>query len=394
MFEHLALHPPDPILALMQAFRDDPRPEKVDLGIGVWRDGAGRTPVFRAVKAAEERLWRTQETKSYVSFVGDAGFHAAVAELLLGPEAAGRDLAACATTGGTSAVQTLLALAQVARPDTRVWIPAQTWPNHWVLAAHLGMETRSFAYIDPVTDEVDRAGLLGDLGQVQAGDVVVLHACCHNPTGADPDPALQEEIVATLARTGAIPLVDCAYLGFGAAPEADAAFLRRLAGLPEAMIAFSGSKSFGLYRERVGLSLILTGSGAARDATLSQLTRLNRVSYSFPPDHGARVVTEILSDPALRGDWAAELASIRATLGANRQALAEALRARLHTDRFDRLAQQKGMFAMLPLGADRVTRLREDFAVYAVGEGRINLAGVTPESVDRVAAALAEVLRG
>ncbi|WP_424971981.1 aromatic amino acid transaminase [Dinoroseobacter sp. S76] len=393
MFERLSTSETDPILALMQAFQADPRPNKVDLGIGVWRDAEGRTPVFQAVKTAEERIWHSQDSKIYVGFRGDPGFHAAVSDLLLGPEGDGDWRAASATTGGTSAVQTALALARTARPDLRVWVPEESWPNHWVLARSLGLETRNFTYIDPATQEIERAGLLRDLAGARAGDVVLLHACCHNPTGADPDPELQEEIVTSLAQSGAIPVVDCAYLGFGAAPEADLAFLRRLSALPESIVAFSGSKSFGLYRERVGLCLALTESARARDAVESQLTRLNRETYSFPPDHGARVVTEILTDPTLRASWDTELSAIRRALIDNRANLAASLRARLNSDAFDRLTRQNGMFAMLPLGTERVARLRAEHGLYIVGTGRINLAGVTEATCAPVADALAAVLR-
>jgi len=389
MFEPLRPQADDPILALMRAFREDPRPDKIDLGIGVWREADGRTPVFRAVKAAEERLWRRQETKSYVSFVGDPAFHDAVARLLLGEDPP--PLAAAATTGGTAAVQTLLALAQRARPETRVWIPAQSWPNHGVLATHLGLETRTFAWLDGSGAGIDRARLLHDMGGMAGGDVVILHACCHNPTGYDPDPDLRAKIVAKLAQSGAVPLIDCAYLGFGDAPEADAEFLRTLASLPEVMIAFSGSKSFGLYRERVGLALV-RAQARTTETLQSHLTNLNRVSYSFPPDHGARVVTYILKDADLREDWEAELAHIRSRLAENRAALAAALDARLGDGRFNGLASTRGMFATLPLGTARVERMRAEFAVYAVGAGRINLAGVTPQDADRVAEAIAAVL--
>lgn len=393
MFEHLRPNASDPIFALMQAFREDPRPGKVDLGIGVWRDAEGRTPIFRAVKAAEERMWRTQDTKSYVSFLGDPAFHHAVSELLLGPDPEPRFRATSATTGGTSAVQTLLALAQTVRPETQVWIPSETWPNHWLLARNLGLETRAFAYIDPDTQAVAPEALLHDLAQARKGDVVLLHACCHNPTGADPDAALQAAIVDSLAHTGAVPLIDCAYLGFGDLPDRDAAFIRRLSTLPECMVAFSGSKSFGLYRERVGLCLVLTTDEQVRGSIENRLTRLNRVNYSFPPDHGARIVTEILDDDSLRADWLAELADIRTTLTETRHRLAAALRTRLQSDRFDALEHQKGMFTVLPLGAPRVEALREGHGIYAVGEGRINLAGVTPQNTDRIAEALADVLR-
>ncbi|WP_425092833.1 aromatic amino acid transaminase [Tropicimonas sp. S265A] len=390
MFETLTARTTDSILTLMQAFRDDPRDDKIDLGVGIWREPDGTTPVFKAVKAAEQHLWRTQETKAYVGMLGDSAFHTAVAQLLFGQ--APQRMAAAATVGGTSAVRQLLALTRVARPDATIWIPRQTWPNHWALAQDLGLSAQPYAWLDRAACVLDRDAVLRDLSGVQAGDVVILHACCHNPTGADPDPDLQAAILNVLQRNGAVPLIDAAYLGFADTPEADAGWIRQAAAcLPEVLIAFSGSKSFGLYRERVGLAFVLSDHAGV---VQSHLAVLNRMDFTFPPDHGARVVTEILNDADLRRSWTEELGSIRGTLRTSRQRLAQALRAELQSDLFDVLTDQVGMFALLPLDETRVAHLREVHGIYMVGDGRINLAGVTEETCPRIASALAEVMRG
>lgn len=388
MFEALSPLKTDPILTLMQAFRDDPRTDKIDLGVGIWRNPDGRTPVFAAVKAAEREIWERQETKAYTGLLGDPAFGDAVARLLFGevPER----LAAAACVGGTSAVRQLLSLVARRKPGARVWIPEQTWPNHWALASDLGLESRPYAWLDRGSGGLDRDGVLRDLAGVGRDDVVILHACCHNPTGADPDPDLRALILDRLARAGALALIDAAYLGFASAPAEDAHLIREaVSALPEVMVAFSGSKSFGLYRERVGLAMVLSDSPAA---VRSHLAVLNRMDFTFPPDHGARVVTEILGDAKLRAAWEGELAGIRATIAEARTLLTDALRLRLQSDRFDVLADQAGMFALLPLGEARVTRLREDHAIYVVGDGRINLAGVTPRTVTPIADAMASVL--
>lgn len=388
MFETLSPLDADPILNLMQAYRDDPRPGKIDLGVGIWREPNGETPVFQAVKRAEERLWQSQDTKAYTGLLGDPGFADAVARLLFGkvPD----QMAACATVGGTSAVRQLLALTRTVRPDAQVWIPAQSWPNHRALCADLGLSSVPYAWLDRENGVIDRDGVLRDLSAARAGDVVVLHACCHNPTGADPDPELQTALFDVLGRTGAVPLIDAAYLGFADTPDADTHLIKLAqTRLPEVMVAFSGSKSFGLYRERVGLAVVLSG---APDAVRSHLGVLNRMSFTFPPDHGARCVTMILEDAGLRDAWHAELAHIRATLRDARRRLAHALRTTLQSDRLDSLAHQNGMFALLPLGEARVAALRRDHGIYVVGDGRINLAGVTPDTADPIARAIASVL--
>ena len=346
MFQTLAAPPMDPILAIMQAFREDPRAGKVDLGVGVYKDDAGRTPVMRAVKAAERHLVETQDSKSYVALVGDAGFHAVMAELALGGVVAGERLAAAASTGGTGAVKLAMDLIQRANPGARVWISAQTWPNHTLLAQMAGLEWRPYRYLDAESGAVDFGAMMADLAGAQAGDVVLLHGCCHNPTGADLNLTQWAELAADFTRRGLIPFVDLAYQGFGEGLDTDAAGLRHMAARSERMIvAASAAKNFGLYRERAGICMVICAP-AERAAVQGTLAALNRASVSFPPDHGARVVTTILQDPALRLDWRDELEAMRGRVEGLRRALAEGLRkVVLWTDRH---AAGEAIFSAVP----------------------------------------------
>jgi aromatic-amino-acid transaminase len=393
MFDRLPKPQPDPILAVMAAFRADPRAGKVDLGVGVYKDAAGRTPVMRAVKAAEARLVAEQDTKTYTLLVGDPAFHAAMAGLILGDAVAPARLAAAAATGGTGAVRLGFDLIRSANPAARLWISRPTWPNHVTIAEAVGLAWSPYRWLDPEAGALDRAGLMADLAQAQAGDVVVLHGCCHNPTGVDMDLSDWAAVADLCAARGLIPMVDIAYQGFGAGLEGDAAGLRLLvARLPRVIVAASGAKNFGLYRERVGIAMVVAPE-AEREVVQGTLAALNRAAISFPPDHGARVVTTILTDPALRADWAEELEAMRARIAGLRRQLAEALRAETGSDRMGFVAAQRGMFSTLPLSPDQVARLARDHGVYAVGGGRVNMAGLTESSVPNVARALAAVLR-
>jgi aspartate/tyrosine/aromatic aminotransferase len=393
MFDRLPLPQPDGILAVMNAFRADPRGDKVDLGVGVYKDASGRTPVMRAVKAAEARLVAEQDTKTYTQLVGDPAFHAAMTDLILGQAVPPARLAAAASTGGTGAVRLGFELIRAADPEARLWISRPTWPNHITIAEALGIGWHPYRWLDPEAGALDRAGLMADLAQAKAGDVVVLHGCCHNPTGVDMDPADWAAMADLCAARGLIPMVDIAYQGFGTGLEADAAGLHLLvARLPRVIVAASGAKNFGLYRERVGIALVITPE-SERDVVQATLAALNRAAISFPPDHGARVVTTILTDPALRADWQAELEAMRARIEGLRRMLAEALREETGSDRMGFVAAQRGMFSTLPLNADRVARLARDHGVYAVGGGRVNMAGVTEANVLTVARALAAVLK-
>jgi aromatic-amino-acid transaminase len=391
MLELLAPQAPDAILELMALFRADPRPDKLDLGVGVYRDAEGRTPVMRAVRAAGRRLWETEETKTYTALAGDPAFHAAMAGLVLGTPETGR-IAAAATPGGTGAVRLALDLVKRAAPGATVWLPEPTWPNHPALVGAAGLALRRYRYFDAARGTADGAAMLADLAAAGAGDVVLLHGCCHNPTGADPTPAEWAALATLLGRTGALSLVDLAYQGFGEGIAADAAATRLLAArLPELLIAASCSKSFGIYRERAGILLALTDP-ARRELVQANLAMLNRLSFSFPPDHGARLVTTILADPALRADWEDELAALRAGLHGLRAGLVAELRAATNSDRFDVLGGQRGMFSRLGLAPDQVARLRAGHGIYMTADSRINIAGLNAASLPVLARAVAAVL--
>ncbi len=384
---------PDKILRVMQAFREDERPDKIDLGVGVYRTPDGKTPILRAVKTAEQRLIDGQTTKGYVGLAGDPTFHTAVRDLVLGPAVPAERIAALATPGGTGAVRQAFELVKLARPAARVWTSAPTWPNHEAILDTLAMPWRPYRYYCPETGGIDRAGLLEDLSRTETGDVVLLHGCCHNPTGADLTLDDWDAIATILNARGAVPMVDLAYQGFGQGVETDVAGLRRLvSAVPEALITVSASKNFGLYRDRVGLVLTVCDTARAATAVQGTLAWLNRQSYAFPPDHGARVVTEILGDASLRADWEAELDGMRERVVAMRLALSDALRAESGSDRFSFLQAHNGMFTLLPATSDQVATLRRDHAVYMIDDGRINLAGLTPDTVAPAARAIASVL--
>ena len=390
MLESLTAQPQDKILQLIGLYGDDPRAEKIDLGVGVYKDASGLTPVMRAVKAAEQRLWQQEVTKTYTGLAGDPAFNAAMVELILGSHSTDR-AAAVATPGGTGAIRQAFELIRMAAPGAKVWLPDPTWPNHPSILRHLGMAMAEYRYFDPVTAGVDAAGMLDDLSRVAAGDVVLLHGCCHNPTGANPDADLWQAMVQVLAERGAVPFVDLAYQGFGDGLHQDAAATRLIAAaFPEVLIAASCSKNFGIYRERTGALIVLT-SAARRAVVQGNLAFLNRQNYSFPPDHGARLVTMILADPVLREDWLAELEAVRLNMLDLRQKLAEALRSATNSDRFDFVASHRGMFSRLGLSAPQVERLRADDGIYMVGDSRINIAGLTAGTVPVLAAAIAKL---
>ncbi|MFY9246453.1 MAG: amino acid aminotransferase [Roseicyclus sp.] len=390
MFETVTPPEPDKIIRLMGMFAADARTDKVDLGVGVYRSPAGTTPVMEAVKEAEHRIWAAQESKTYVGLRGDLGFLDAMRRLILGESVPADRVAGAGTPGGTGAVRQVLETVHRLNPQATAWISDPTWPNHPAIIDHLGQKRRSYRYYDAATGGIDRPGMMADLAGVARGDLILLHGCCHNPTGADLLPDDWQEIAALCARTGAIPFVDMAYQGFGAGLEADAAGVRLLAAaLPEVLIAASCSKNFGLYRERVGTVLIVTEAKAAAEGVLAGM---NRQNFAFPPDHGARVVQEILGDEALGVLWRGELEGMRRAMEGNRRALAVALRAATGSDRFGFLAAHRGMFSLIGATPAQVDRLREDHGIYLVGDGRMNVAGLTPETIPRVARALAEVL--
>lgn len=391
MLETLNPQPQDKILALIAMFRDDPRTHKIDLGVGVYKDATGLTPVMRAVKAAERRLWEVEKTKTYTGLAGEPAFNAAMVSMILGGAHAGR-AASVATPGGTGAIRQALELIRMASPGATVWLSNPTWPNHPSIIKYLGMKMAEYRYFDAATRGVDFDGLMADLAGVKAGDAVLLHGCCHNPTGANLSLDQWEQVVDLLAARGAVPFVDLAYQGFGDGLEEDAAATRLVADrFPEVLIAASCSKNFGIYRERTGILIALTGPDR-RDLVQGNLNFLNRQNFSFPPDHGARLVTMILEDDALRADWKAELEEVRLNMLTLRRALAEALRQATNSDRFDFVATHRGMFSRLGLTEAQVNTLRERHGIYMVGDSRINIAGLNARTVPILARAIAGVI--
>ena len=390
MLETLSPQPQDKILALIAAFRDDPRADKIDLGVGVYKDATGLTPVMRAVKMAEKKLWEVETTKTYTGLAGDPAFNEAMVGLILGDGFADR-AASVATPGGTGAIRQALELIRLATPDATVWLSNPTWPNHPSIIRYLKMPLAEYRYFDAVAGGIDFAGLLADLAQVKPGDVVLLHGCCHNPTGANLEAGQWDQVATLLAYRGAIPFIDLAYQGFGDGLVEDAAATRMIAArFPEVLIAASCSKNFGIYRERTGVLIALT-SPDRRATVQGNLAFLNRQNYSFPPDHGARLVTMILDDPALTADWKAELEEVRQTMLTLRRSLADALRRATNSDRFDFVARHRGMFSRLGLTEPQVEALRRDHGIYMVSDSRINIAGLNAATVPVLAAAIALV---
>ena len=389
MFQSLKEQPADKILALMQKYKEDPRDSKIDLGVGVYKNAEGLTPVMRAVKTAEQQLWERETTKSYVGLVGDPQFSDVMVDLVLSDSVARGNVAAAATPGGTGAVRQAFELLKMANPDVRVFASDPTWPNHLSILKYLDLPVVPYRYFDSETRGVDFAGMMEDLADARSGDVILLHGCCHNPTGANLNISQWQEVVDFLNKTGATPMIDIAYQGFGDGLQEDAAGTRLVASsVPETVIAASCSKNFGIYRERTGLLMVVSHDATAKGLNQSTLAFLNRQNFSFPPDHGARLVTMVLSDPALRADWATELEEVRLGMLDLRTQLASELQRLSGSDRFGFLAQHRGMFSRLGASAEHVEKLRADHAVYMVGDSRMNIAGLNSATVPVLAQAI------
>ena len=391
MLTNLRPQPADKILQLMQVFREDPRTDKIDLGVGIYKDANGNTPVMRAVKTAEKQLWEIETTKKYTGLTGDPAFSDAMIDLVLGDSVARAQVAAAATPGGTGAIRQAIELIKMASPDATIWISNPTWPNHPSIIKYVGMKMAEYRYFDAETCGVDFDGMLADLANVKAGDVVILHGCCHNPTGANLNMTQWGEVVASLQKTGAIPFIDIAYQGFGEGLEQDAKAVRLIASsMPQTLIAASCSKNFGIYRERTGI-LMTVSQEADQPLAQSTLAYLNRQNFSFPPDHGARLVTMILQDEALKADWKDELESVRLGMLELRQQLAGELQRLSGSDRFGFLAQHRGMFSRLGTTPDLVEKLRSEHGIYMIGDSRMNIAGLNQTTVPILAKAIMDV---
>jgi aromatic-amino-acid transaminase len=387
LFEGLKPQQPDVLLSLIALYRDDPRPQKIDLGVGVYRDAAGATPVFGAVKAAEAVLLETQATKAYLGPEGDLGFLDLIRPMIFGQGAAAADLFGVQTPGGTGALRLAAELANAGTPGARIWLGAPSWPIHAPIFAQAGLTVSTYRYFDAKTQAVCFDEMMTALGQAEAGDVVLLHGCCHNPAGADLSLAQWRAVAELLVKRGAVPLIDLAYQGLGAGLDEDAAGLRLvLETVDAAMVAYSFDKNFGLYRERTG-ALFVRARGHD-ELVRSNILQLARCNWSMPPDHGAAVVRVVLESQALTGQWRAELDAMRARLVSVRHALAEA------DPRLEPLRDQHGLFSLLPLTPAQVEAMRRDHAVYMAGSGRINLAGLGADTVQPFVQALDACLSG
>ncbi|MBO9433781.1 aspartate/tyrosine/aromatic aminotransferase [Ruegeria sp. R13_0] len=392
MFENLKPQPADKILALMQMYREDPRDQKIDLGVGVYKNAEGVTPVMRAVKAAEKRILEEQETKAYTGLAGDPAYADAMIGLILGDAVPRANIAAVATPGGTGACRQAFEMIRMANPEARVFVSNPTWPNHLSILNYLDMETVQYRYFDGETRGVDFDGMIEDLKTAKAGDVVLLHGCCHNPTGANLNLVQWQEVVNLINELGLVAMIDIAYQGFGDGLEEDAQATRLVASsVKRCLIAASCSKNFGVYRERTGLLMAISDDAAQTSLNQSTLAFLNRQNYSFPPDHGARVVTTILTDDALRADWQAELEEVRLSMLGLRQQLADELQRLTGSDRFSFVAQHRGMFSRLGAAPELVEKLRADHGIYMVGDSRLNIAGLNANTVPILAKAIVDV---
>ncbi len=396
MFERVAVAPADPILGLNEAYKADDRPGKVNLGVGVFKDEQGRTPVLEAVKEAERRLVNTETTKGYLAIQGSPEYATAVQQLLLGrdnPWQAEGTVCTAQAPGGTGALRVGAEFIRRQLGIDTIWVSDPTWANHQNIFNAAGFTIKTYRYYDAETHGLDFDGMMEDLGKLGPNDAVVLHACCHNPSGVDPTIAQWEKVAASLQQTGALPFFDFAYQGFGAGLEEDAAGLRLVLNkVPEALIANSFSKNFGLYNERVGALTVKTAKAEATEAVLSQLKSLIRAIYSNPPSHGAAIVYTILQDPELTKRWQDELAGMRQRINGLRNDLVTGLAEQGAKRDFSFIAEQNGMFSFSGLTKDQVEKLRDEYGIYIVGSGRINVAGIRKENLNTVCRAIASVL--
>jgi aromatic-amino-acid transaminase len=385
MLEDLAVRPPDPLLKIIKMFREDPRSDKIDLGVGVYKDASGATPVMRAVKDAEARLLATQKTKTYVGQQGDVDFLKRVGQLVFGDT--GRDLVSIQAVGGTGALRLGCDLLRESGAK-RVVLPQPCWPNHPSIVRAARLEAVDAPFFNIAEQRIDLDALIATFDAVERGDTVILQACCHNPLGADFSLDQWIALAEALAARGVIPFLDLAYQGFGDGIDEDVAGLRAVVErVPEAVVAISEAKSFGIYRERVG-ALYVKAPEKSRAAVMSNLASIARANYSMPPDHGAAIVREVLSDDALHQTWRDELDQIRAHIKRTRQLLAEQ---RVNSMPMHLIAAQKGMFSTLPLSEAQVTTLRERHGIYMTDAARINVAGLREADIPRFVEALKAV---
>jgi len=393
LFESLQAMPADAILGLIAEHRDDPRPNKSDLGVGVYRNAAGQTPVLDPVKKAEHRLVGTQTSKSYIGTAGDATFNKAMQEMTFADSVSNDRLVTIQTPGGSGSLRVAAGLLLRAKEDTTVWASEPTWANHQPLLGGAGLQLKPYPYYDTDKHVIHIDAMLDALRVVPKGDVVLLHACCHNPCGLDPSDDEWRAITDVIVERELLPFVDNAYQGFARSVEDDVFVIRHMAArVPELIVATSCSKNFGLYRDRVGTLSFLSADAATKVIVSSQANNYVRTLYSVPPDHGAAVVSIILNDPELHDAWILEVNEMRERLQSMRVLLNDALIEKTPDHDFSHLMRANGMFCFLGISAEHVARLKQDFGIYMVDSSRINVAGITAENVGYLSDSIAAVL--
>ena len=396
MFEALGPMPPDSILGLMQAFREDPRSGKIDLGVGVYKDAKGETPVLSSVKKAEARRLENEATKSYIGPAGAEGYNTAVQDLVFGDvlsRSLDTRLSVVQTPGGCGALRVAAEFINRCHENATVHVPDPTWANHVPLLGDAGLSIHEYPYLDRATSTLHFDAMASYLKGLGPGDLVLLHGCCHNPCGVDLNQDEWRAVLDLAEQRGFTPFIDLAYQGFGDGLDEDAYGVRLLAeGLPEVIVATSCSKNFGLYRERTGAISLLSGNEKVESTTRSQLLNVVRGIYSMPPAHGSAIVETILGDAELRADWESELALMRDRINGLRRLLVECFAARGDGGRFEFIQRQRGMFSFLGITPKQVEALREEHAIYMVDSSRINVAGASRENVDQFCDAVMSVL--
>ena len=393
MFESLQTMPADAILGLLTEHRNDPRPEKIDLGVGVYRNAVGETPVLATIKKAEQRLLRTQTSKTYIGTAGDAAFNTAVQAMTFAGAVPDDRLVTIQTPGGSGSLRVAAGLLLRAREDATIWFGEPTWANHTPLLGGAGLTLKPFPYYDPEKHIIHVDAMLDTLRTIPKGDVILLHACCHNPSGFDPSEAEWREIADVIAERELLPFIDAAYQGLARNIDDDAFAIRHLASLvPEMIVSTSCSKNFGLYRDRVGSLSLMSATADSLGVLDSQANNYVRTVYSMPPDHGAAAVSIILADDKLRAEWLVELKDMRDRLKAMRGLLYNALLEKAPGQDFSHLVRANGMFCFLGVSAENIVRLKKDFGIYMVDDSRINVAGITADNVEYLSDSIAAVL--
>lgn len=393
MFESLQTMPADAILGLLTEHRNDPRPEKIDLGVGVYRNAVGETPVLATIKKAEQRLLRTQTSKTYIGTAGDAAFNTAVQAMTFAGAVPDDRLVTIQTPGGSGSLRVAAGLLLRAREDATIWFGEPTWANHMPLLGGAGLTLKPFPYYDPEKHIIHVDAMLDTLRTIPKGDVILLHACCHNPSGFDPSEAEWREIADVIEERELLPFIDAAYQGLARNIDDDAFAIRHLASLvPEMIVSTSCSKNFGLYRDRVGSLSLMSATADSLGVLASQANNYVRTVYSMPPDHGAAAVSIILADDKLRAEWLVELKDMRDRLKAMRGLLYNALLEKAPGQDFSHLVRANGMFCFLGISAKNIVRLKKDFGIYMVDDSRINVAGITADNVEYLSDSIAAVL--